>query len=292
MYHKKTALPALYASLLMAFALGAGTSIGAKIAEVTGATGFFGRLIPALLVTVITITGVVLILKKTQLSAGMIGLTKYKCAIRGAFLALATTSAAVAAVFIPALIGGAISFSVVDPGLFAAFLFTNVIIAFLLEAFPEELTLRGLGFSSLRSVMKTIRAAVGITGLFLIVPGLSTIVSALIQSIFTGTVGYIGFAPAGEDPIGYAILIIVFGFTLVAARLATRSETIWTSIVFHLVFLTVNRLLLLKETTTGVSASFASEDAILLVPLYVLVAFAGFYAVRKINTRRIGSKIK
>lgn len=72
----------------------------------------------------------------------------------------------------------------------------------------------------------------------------------------------VGLAPAGEDPVSYLVLLFVFGVTLVIARMVTGS--LWTAIAVHLTVLTVNRLVLARET--GWSIELASADVLALVP--------------------------
>ena len=71
----------------------------------------------------------------------------------------------------------------------------------------------------------------------------------MIESLLSRLIGVASptpsLAPPGEDPVGYLILLTVFGFTLIAARTATGS--LYAASATHLTFLTVNRLTLLRR---------------------------------------------
>lgn len=272
---------AIYTALLMAFALGGGSALGAQIADMANISGFAARLISAGFVTLIAASGVYALHKRVRFSAKTIGLTELRPSLRGVGFGMAVNVAVLVLVFGPALFFDLITFSAIDTPLLISFLVTNAVIAFLLEALPEEATMRGVGYSSLRSKFTAVKSALLTTGLFMLVPGLSTVFAGVVNKPFDGSFGYMGIVPEGENVIDYMILLFVFSLTLIAARLATRSRTIWTSIVFHLTFLTVNRILIQDSSNTGVAVDLASPDAILLVPLYTLLAGIVYYLVAK-----------
>lgn len=273
---------AIYAALLMAFALGGGSALGTQIAEMISLGGFAGRLLPAVFVTLIAAVGVYVLQKRTRFSFKDIGLTLLQPSLRGVALGVLVNVGILALVFVPAVYFDLITISTVDTSLLVSFLLTNVVVAFLLEAFPEEVTMRGVAYSSLRSKYAAIKSVLIMTGLFMLVPGLSTVFAGLVNALFDGSLGHhIGIAPEDENVIDYLILLFVFSLTLAAARLATYSRTIWTSILFHLTFLTANRILIQDSSITGVNIDLASPDVILLVPLYTALAGAVYYLVAK-----------
>ncbi|GAB2565248.1 CPBP family glutamic-type intramembrane protease [Kribbella endophytica] len=164
----------------------------------------------------------------------------------------------------------------VDPAQVARFLITNAAIAVLLEAFPEELTLRGHTYSTLRTTTRPWLAAVITTAFFLVTPALSSV----IESALTLSTHKPWLVPPGEDPISYLFLLTLFGFTLIAARNATGS--LWTSIGTHLTFLTINRLTLYGEArNAGWSMHLETPDAVLLIPAYLLLAAIIFCVLRR-----------
>ncbi|MFK4084031.1 type II CAAX prenyl endopeptidase Rce1 family protein [Kribbella sp. NPDC020789] len=156
------------------------------------------------------------------------------------------------------------------------FLLVNTIIALLLEALPEELILRGHAWSALRSRYGGLLAAIGTTALFLLVPGIASAVQLVLGTIFEQNTQELSFVPPGQDAASYLFLLTIFGFTLVAARAATGS--LWASVATHLTFLTVNRLTIDGAgRDAGWSASLVSQDALLLVPAYLVLAALGYY---------------
>ncbi|MEV0704296.1 CPBP family glutamic-type intramembrane protease [Saccharopolyspora sp. NPDC050389] len=260
--------------ITMALALGIATAV----APVAGDDGFAVRLVPAVLTSLIAVPLIVVLWRRRGGLRGL-GLTAGLRGLRGFLLGCVVTAASAAVVFGAGTAAGWLRWNALDPGSLAAFLVTNAIIAFLLEAFPEELALRGHAWSTLRSRFGRWAAAVGTTAMFLATPAMSFLVSAGIEVLAGGSPGAIGLAPAGQDPVSYLILLTVFGIALIAARGATGS--LWTSIATHLTFLTVQRIVLDGETRdAGWSAEMATPDALLLVPAYLLLAAVVFVGVR------------
>ncbi|MGC4940484.1 CPBP family glutamic-type intramembrane protease [Kribbella sp. DT2] len=201
--------------------------------------------------------------------------------LRPFLLGIAVTTAAAVVTFTAGTLAGWLTWGPVDPAQVALFLVTNGVIAVLLEAFPEELTLRGHTYTTLRAAHRPWIAAVGTTAFFLTVPALAT----LIQSALTLGAHKPSLAPPGEDPISYFILLTIFGFTLIAARNATGS--LWTSVGTHLTFLTINRLTLYGEDRdAGWSMDLESPDAILLIPAYLLIATIAFKVIGRAHSPR------
>lgn len=131
--------------------------------------------------------------------------------------------------------------------------------------------MRGYTYTTLRAAHRPLLTAVGTTFLFLLAPGFSNVIQSLLSRLIGVSSPAPSLAPAGEDPVGYFILLTIFGFTLIAARTSTGS--LYAGIATHLTFLTVNRLTLLgDDRDSGWSADLTSPDAILLVPGYLLLA--------------------
>ncbi|MFD1207126.1 type II CAAX prenyl endopeptidase Rce1 family protein [Sporosarcina contaminans] len=144
------------------------------------------------------------------------------------------------------LVGIALPFILLVSGIFTAYLFggienvslnltTNVIIAilinsvtaFMYEAFPEEVFIRGLIFEELHKKYRFLISLILQPLIFICVP----IMVMGIESIFFG------------DPfavtIDYFILLFTFGIALQLYRKYTG--TLWMSIIFHIVYLEVAR---------------------------------------------------
>jgi membrane protease YdiL (CAAX protease family) len=199
-------------------------------------------------------------------------------ALRGITTGVVVTGGSAIAVLGIGTLAGWISWGRFHPGDVLVFVVTNAVVAVLLEAFPEEITLRGHTWSALRSRYRGAIATAGTTFLFLLVPGFSSVVQLVVGRITGTTVPRLALAPEGQDPVSYLFLLTVFGLTLIAARQATGS--LWASIGTHLTFLTVNRLTVDGAARdSGWSADLASPDVLLLVPAYLLLA-AIIYRVR------------
>lgn len=277
---------AVLGAAVMAVALGAGQATGDAVTRWTGLAGFAARLVPALLVTAIAVPLILALRRRDRAPAARLGLTGPRDATRGFLLGVAVVAGAAAAAFGAGTAAGWLRWSDLDPAALLAFLVTNTLIAVLLEALPEELSLRGYAWGTLRERFGPVRTGLLTTGLFLTVLPAATVVGAAVTRVLGGEPGPIGLAPAGEDPVAYVVLMLMFGGMLVTARAATGSATVWTCVGAHLTFLTVNRVVLFgEERSAGWSAELVTPDAILLVPGYLLLAAAVFVAVGRLRRR-------
>ncbi|GAA0575700.1 hypothetical protein GCM10010172_70560 [Paractinoplanes ferrugineus] len=256
-------MKALLGAGVMAVALGVGPVLGAAAAELLGATGFAARMLPALFVTAIAVPLVLLLARGDRARIGLRG---------GGFgLGAAVVGGSAVVTFGLGTVAGLIRWGELDPAALVGFLLTDTVVALLLEALPEELTLRGYAFGVLRRRFRAVRAGALTTGLFLLVPA----AASGVRAVCTGEPA--GLVPAGEDPVAYLVLLGFFGVMLVAARTATGSAGIWTCVGAHLMFLTVNRVVLFgADRHAGWSAELTSPDAVLLVPVYLVLATAAF----------------
>lgn len=134
----------------------------------------------------------------------------------------------------------------------AAALVGNVLFAFLYEALPEELSLRGLLYSGLRLRLTVFWAYAGQTALFILVP-----VTVVFLQRLTG------LADGVRISADYMILLAGFGFTLQLWRSLTGS--LWASAGFHLAYLVIarfavaqgeHRILSYSEGTEGTGEVF------------------------------------
>ncbi|HEY0692146.1 MAG TPA: CPBP family glutamic-type intramembrane protease [Kribbella sp.] len=259
-------------AIVMAIALGTASALGSAL---DAAPTVIARLIPALLCASIAVLLVKLLHRGSMTSLGLTG------GIGPFLLGIAVTGGSAALLFGLATIADWLAWGPFDLPAVLLFLLTNGVVALLLEALPEELTLRGYTWTALRSSHSGTVAALGTTGLFLLVPGGASVVQAGVGALAGSPAPSPGLAPPGEDPASYLFLLTVFGLTLVAARAATGS--LWTSIATHLTFLTVNRLTLYGDQRgAGWSVELVQPDAILLVPAYLLLtALIYRFAIRR-----------
>lgn len=279
---------ALLGGAVMACALGAGNALGEALVRELGVGGYPQLLLPAALVSALAVP-VVLGLRAAGRSTRRLplGLGSPAPAVRGFFGGLAATGVCAALVLGGGTTAGWVHWSELEPAALVSFLVGNALVAMLLEALPEETTLRGYAWAALRERFGEPISALGTTMVFLMVPAASTVVQAWVA----GAVGVdsppMGFAPAGQDPIGYPVLLSVFGLTLVAARTAPGRAPLWVAIGTHVAFLSVNRVVFEGDRRgAGWSASVAPVHAAVLELGYLAATAAVFTAARPIASRR------
>jgi membrane protease YdiL (CAAX protease family) len=250
---------AAFGALAMGFALGCSITVSEAV---------HNRFVPAVVCAVVAVLLIRPLRRRQELG--------FRDTARGLLTGLLVTGGSAAVVFGAGTLAGWITWGRIEPHRVLLFLLTNTVIALLLEALPEELTLRGHTWSALRSRYRRFLAAVGTTALFLLVPGIASAVQLVLGTIFEQETQELSLVPPGQDPASYLFLLTIFGFTLVAARAATGS--LWASIATHLTFLTVNRLTVDGASRdAGWSASVVNQDVLLLVPAYLVLAAVGFY---------------
>lgn len=272
---------ALSGGLIMAVALGVGTAVGPVVADAVGMTGFAARLVPAALVSAVAMPLVVFALRRRRGSLADIGFGGVGPSLRALLVGVGVTAGSAALVLGAGTAAGMLHWSRPDLPMLAGYIVTNVVIALLLEALPEETTLRGHTWTSLRSRFGGVASALGTTAVFLVVPGVSTVVEAGAARLVGGEAGPVGLAPGGQNPADYLILLTVFGLTLVAARTAVRHAPLWAGIGAHLTFLTVNRVVFEGDRRGAGWTVETTPGAELLVPVYLLVAMAVFALWRR-----------
>lgn len=192
-----------------------------------------------------------------------------------------------ALVWVPAWLVGWVEIGDVDPGALARFLLLNTLVLLLFEAFPEELALRGYTWTTIRDGWRIAAATLVTTALF---PFTSLVVNAARWASAT----VLGSAPdaptvfpAGADPVAYVVQLVVFGLVLVAARRVPVRGALLVAVTFHLVQLSVNRLVLggTGWLPSGVAVELAHPDVVALVLVHLAVSGLCFVLIR----RRVGS---
>lgn len=161
---------ALLGGAVMACALGAGNALGEALARLLGAEGYLRQLLPAALVSALAVPAVLGLRAMRSTSRRPMGLGPRSSAPLGFLRGLGVT-ASCAAVALGAGTGlGWVHWSPLDPAVLASFLVGNALVAVLLEALPEEATLRGYAWASLRDRLGGVLSALGTTAVFLLVP--------------------------------------------------------------------------------------------------------------------------
>lgn len=281
---------ALLGGAVMAVALGAGNALGERLARSLGADGWARQLLPAVLVSVLAVGGV-----RALRSAGRwagcrrLGAGPPAAAVRAFVGGLAVTVSCAGLVLGAGTAAGWVRWSGLDPASLGAFLTGNALVAVLLEALPEETTLRGQAWAALRDRFGGVVSALGTTVVFLLVPAASTVVQAGTARVVGGDPPAVGPTPAGQDPWAYLVLLTVFGLTLVAARTVPGRAPLWAAIGTHLAFLSVNRVVFEgRERAAGWSASVAPAHAAVLELGYLVLTAAVFVGTRWLSGRMRG----
>ncbi|MFE3548111.1 type II CAAX prenyl endopeptidase Rce1 family protein [Streptomyces kronopolitis] len=277
---------ALGGGAMMAGALGAGNVLGAALARAVGAEGYPRQLLSAAVVSALAVPVVLWLRAGRQAGRHPLGLGPPAAAPRGFFRGVAVTLSCAVAVLGAGTALGWLRWSEPDPAALTSFLAGNAVVAVLLEALPEEVTLRGHAWASLRDRFGGALSALGTTAVFLLVPGASTVVQAGVSRAMGVAAPPVGFAPAGQDPVAYAVLLLVFGLTLVAARTAPGPAPLWTAIGTHLVFLSVNRVVFEGAARgAGWSAEAGADHTAVLALGYLAATAMIFVGMRMVPGR-------
>jgi membrane protease YdiL (CAAX protease family) len=260
--------------------MGLGLGFSGPVAEALAGQLGFGRTgrqaIAAVLVSLVVVTLVVLLCRVDRRPLAALGFGPAGPSVRAFGLGVLVTGGCAAAVIVPAMLGGWIDVGPADWPALAGFLILNALIAFGLEALPEELVFRGYVHATL--------ARRGRKAAFILTTALFACIMLPTSAVTAGTVLLLGgepegllLTPSGQDPVTYLVLMVCFGTTLLTARIATGS--LWTSIGLHLTFLTVNRLVFANaDRDTGWRIE-AAPDAAILVLAYLALTTAVFAIV-------------
>ncbi|BDM69192.1 hypothetical protein HEK616_26790 [Streptomyces nigrescens] len=281
---------ALLGGAVMAVALGAGNALGELLGQVLEVDGWVRQLLPAVLVSVLAVGGVRALRSAGRWAGcGRLGAGPPAAAVRAFLGGLAVTVSCAGLVLGAGTAAGWVRWSGLDAAALGAFLTGNALVALLLEALPEETTLRGHAWTALRDRFGGVVSALGTTVVFLLVPAASTVVQAGTARVVGGNPPPVGPTPAGQDPWAYLVLLTVFGLTLVAARNVPGRAPLWAGIGTHLAFLSVNRVVFEgRERAAGWSASVAPAHAAVLELGYLVLTAAVFVGARWLSGRGRG----
>ncbi|MDN3240011.1 CPBP family intramembrane glutamic endopeptidase [Glycomyces tritici] len=271
----------------MGIGLGVAGPVSMAIADQTGFGRTARQAVGAVVVSLIVVSVVLwLHARLDRRPYAALGFVSAVSAVRTFGLGVAVTGGAAAVAIVPAVLGGWIAFGSVDWGALAGFLVVNACIAFALEALPEELTFRGYIYATLKRRGARRAPFFVTTALFCLIMLPTSAAAAAATMLLGGDPDGVAFAPSGQEPVTYVLLLACFGTALLAARIATGS--LWTSMALHLTFLTVNRIVFAGEgRDTGVRVESAPDAAVLVLAYLVLTA-AAFGVLARVRGRRGG----
>lgn len=164
---------------------------------------------------------------------------------------------------------------------FFIFLIVNTLVLVAYEAFPEEITLRGLGWSSLNNAWSTRWATTVTLVLFLFTAGTASTFTWLFSSLL----GIEATAPTlfPGDPIIYVVQLSLFHIALTQARQIPMRGAVGIAIGFHLGQLSVVRILFnsLPWLNSGWDVAWHSEWALLLVLVHIILSALIFHLIAR-----------
>lgn len=268
----------------LSFVLALGLSgVALAAARGAGASGDALRAVPAAVVLAVTVPLVLAAHGRSRWQS-VLGMRRPVLVLAGAALGLGAAGLVLLA---DHLAGGARGFAVtgVDVPVLLLWLVVTLALAAALEAVPEELALRGGVFGGLRGHLPGWLAGLVTTAAFVLAPAAAIWATAQLGEWMGVAVPAATFAPGGQDPVSYAVLLAAFGVVLLLVRAVVGS--VWACVGYHLAFLVVNRLLLGDPATTGLSLR-TGEGAELLVMAYLVLTAAvlGVVLLRRRGGRR------
>ncbi|MFE1772696.1 type II CAAX prenyl endopeptidase Rce1 family protein [Streptomyces sp. NPDC059008] len=271
----------------MAGALGTGNAVGEAGVRALDLGGYAARLLPAVVVSALAVPAILALRAGRPTRSRPLGLGAPSTVAAGLARGILVTGWCAALVLAGGTAAGWVTWSGLEPAALASFLMGNALVAVLLEALPEELTLRGQAWASLRERFGGAVSALGTTTVFLLVPAASTMVQAGVAHTLGVSAPPVGLAPGGQDPLAYLVLLTVFGLTLVAARTAPGRAPLGAAIGAHLALLSVNRVVFEgDQRSAGWSASVAPDHAAALELACLLATAAAFLGTRLLTFRR------
>lgn len=152
---------------------------------------------------------------------------------------------------------------------------------FLFEALPEELLFRGYIYSNLNIRYKRWLSGLMTIGLFVLLP----VILVPLQKYLLGM--EISVGGSTSITVSYIITMLFFGAFVQYLRILTNS--IWTGIGFHLVFVYINRLMGVEPTRLIQFSDFTSEVPAQITFVSALAAtFVILLLYPRLTKRKIG----
>lgn len=283
----KTIVRAVIAWVILCAGVGLAITLARLVGRWVDGGAAFVPVLQAVFVSVMVVPAIVALRRKADRKAlSGIGVSRRwgRAALIGAGIGLGVGLL----VWAPAAALGWIRIERIDLADFLAFLAINTLVLLLYEAVPEELALRGYGWTSIRDVWAPYIATIAITVLFCLSSALISVFqtsSALITGIEANGISLV---PPGNDPIAYLLQLVLFGLALIAARRLPLPGALFAAIMFHLTQLTINRVILggLGWIESGVQVDFVEPDAIALVLAHIALSGVLFIITRKWMERR------
>ncbi|WP_354178228.1 CPBP family intramembrane glutamate endopeptidase [Arthrobacter sp. UYP6] len=243
--------------------------------------------IQALLVSALVVPAVLLLRRRID-HKSLNGLGLARRSTRPAAIGVAVALATACLVWLPALGAGWLAIENVDLPQLMMFFLVNALLLTFYEALPEEMALRGYAWTTIRESWTPFLSTLVVTALFPLSSAVISIMqtgSALLLGVETSGLALV---PPGNDAIAYFLQLIFFGLALAAARRIPVPGALAICIAFHVVQLSINRILLggFEWFDSGVSAVFVEPDAIALVLVHIMISGIAFLAIRKKMERR------
>lgn len=154
----------------------------------------------------------------------------------------------------------------------------NIVVAFLYEAFPEEIFVRGLIFNELRKKNSFLITLLIQPFIFLCIP----LGAMLLANIF--------FSAPIDWSFDKFILLYFFGFALQLYRIYT--DTLWSNIIFHLIYLETTRFIALNGAYNGKSLITFNESSNGIMVIYLSFLIAVLFSIFIISILLIVNKYK
>lgn len=155
---------------------------------------------------------------------------------------------------------------------------------FLTDALPEELVFRGYIFSNLSDKFSVRKSAIITTALFVIFPVILIPIQGLLGSLVTAGI-------VSSISGGYLAYLLFFGIFAVYLRILTNS--IWTGVGFHLMFVYFNQLIGIENTNLIQFSEYTNElPSQLSLGFYLLLTFIALLVYPWIKSRKSSFKEK
>lgn len=235
----------------------------------------------ALFVSALVVPAVVLI-RRTLDRRSLAGLGLARHSLRAVAIGILVGLGTACLVWLPALWAGWIVIDDVDGAQLTLFILVNALLLVFYEALPEEVALRGYAWTAMSETWRPFVATLFVTALF----PLSSVVISVVQTASATALGAeasgIALVPPGNDPVAYFLQLILFGLALCAARRIPIPGALAICIAFHVVQLSVTRVLLggFEWLGSGFTAVFVEPDAIALVLVHIMLSGVVFLALR------------